>query len=299
MQRRGISHLGLCIIICIVAITIAAVAPMVLRFQEAHLRIGTINRLKELGLACHSYNDQHKKLPPIHTGKNTVHIPLAPYYNFDASLLVSPADYSIRQPQPAMDEQAAVADGELHPGLMTSFSANYYVFGGNHDAQIENLNVDMPAGFGRGYKPLAIHTIRDGSSNTLIFVTALAQFGEASTTSVSGPASLPNQPTSPLNAAFSWVPAPDARTYTPRVAARAESFAAVGIQIALADGSGRTIVFDQLSEQGPWPPKQSEFADAMLPSNGNLPNWDCCCGDELPSSADSSSKEPPLIKAPE
>lgn len=78
MPRQAFTKLELLIVIGLAAIVVGAAIPLIYLNREASLRMQTIRSLKELAAACHSYEDQHKRLPPVHTGANTLHVLLAP-----------------------------------------------------------------------------------------------------------------------------------------------------------------------------------------------------------------------------
>jgi len=258
MQHRNGFTLGQLIgVMLLLSLAIGLIVPTVLQWREASRRVQVISRHKQLGVAAHSYNDVHKRLPPAHDGNGSVLAILLPFYERNTYILTNDADYS--------------APGQRAKDPWTSNAVNYYLVGSHTDAKsditaeadYDGLPDPEPAKKDFGYTPLAIRDIGDGTSNTIMWVSCLSR-PRGQDVVISGEGSKPRQPTGPYTAWLSWERAPEVENALCASGKHAQSFFSNCIQIGLADGGARS-----LNGAG-----AGMYSEAMLPSDNRAPQWD-------------------------
>jgi prepilin-type N-terminal cleavage/methylation domain-containing protein len=182
-RQSAFTLIELLVVIAIIAILIGLLVPAVQKVREAAARTQTLNNLKQVALAAHTFHDANKRFPPAYSGTylnsaGTALYYLLPYVEQDPLYKLSFTTGSV----PAGDSRNTKTHPERH--VVTAFlspedftTPNNIVVGGAKDGwAVSNIAANWQVfafgSFSSGDGKARLQsTFQDGTSNTILLAT--------------------------------------------------------------------------------------------------------------------------------
>lgn len=178
MNRRGFTLLELLVVLAVIGLLIALIAPAIQSSRETARRMQCVSQLKQLALACSNYESQHGMFPPGACKGFGWLVAILPY--MDQGALYNQVDFNIR----VMEQQSLlsiVVPGTLCPSetqsvpimpggwASTSYAANSGT--GIQAAGFNGMFRHLQTGGVPPYRegPVRAADVVDGLSNTALF----------------------------------------------------------------------------------------------------------------------------------
>jgi prepilin-type N-terminal cleavage/methylation domain-containing protein len=187
---RGFTLIELLVVIAIIAILIALLVPAVQKVRQAANRTQSINNLKQIVLASHSFNDAYKYLPPTYgtlppnvglrdgSAQGNAFFFILPFMEQDnlykQSLTKIRTGVQSPWTNPPTWTYSQVYNSTAVNGRIESYvnPADYTITAGTQQNPISYLTNVEALGWGQKQ---SFKNITDGSSNTIFFAEGLGQ----------------------------------------------------------------------------------------------------------------------------
>jgi type II secretory pathway pseudopilin PulG len=181
LRRSAFSMIELLIILAIIAFLLALLVPAVQKVREAAARTQTMNDLKQIGLALHSFHDVYGHLPPAYDkfGQVTgsIHVHILPYIEQN-NLYQQFQNNAAEAAKAVIPTFVSPQDPTFTEKLEgpQNFAANLRVFAASGAGTAFDKDMPEPKAVEPGQTKLT--DIVDGLSNTMGYATKLLVCGD-------------------------------------------------------------------------------------------------------------------------
>jgi prepilin-type N-terminal cleavage/methylation domain-containing protein len=167
-RRNGFTLIELLVVIAIIAILIALLVPAVQKVRSAAARTQSVNNCRQLGIGAHAFHDVAKKLP--YNGRwGSVG---SPTVKGSGSWIYQILPFIEQQPLYTNPSKTARVELLLCPGrgIVSPLPGGNWNDGGPTTDYAINVRINNPNNATGDYQDTGakIHTIADGSSNTVL-----------------------------------------------------------------------------------------------------------------------------------
>lgn len=271
--RCGLSRIDVVVLMLLGGLSLSCLIIFIARLERPRDFVGrtqTFNGLKAITLACHSFQDVHKRIPPAYDDfaglAASLHVHLLPYSNEESlykDFVAGKGDvraivrYYVSKDDPSIGEQNGVQN----------FAANLRVF--SNKGQATRFDENMPPLAEREpCKKNLVSAAKDGTSVTVFFSKKYAWCADGGSRFDAPPnsrfaaffgqnaAKIKAHPSDP-HATFQLAPARGECVSSPLMA---QSFFETGLEVSMGDGSVRFISPDV---------SPRTWNSALQPNDGN------------------------------
>jgi prepilin-type N-terminal cleavage/methylation domain-containing protein len=170
-SRRGYTLIEVLVVLAIVAILIGLLAVGIVKIRASAANTACQNNLKQLGIACHAANTQHRRMPPAFG-----------FYPFDNDITsgFNGLGNTFFHLLPFLDQQTLYEESRFKPKSKPQQYFHSYTANGVHQKQVAVFNCPSDPTLMPGINPATQYAPSSYAGNYLVFGTVNTNFVSAS-----------------------------------------------------------------------------------------------------------------------